>query len=117
MTTFQQASLPVSDPDPASVKAATGRDYTPNSFDHGYTLTEYIARLKVQAAEQMGPTGLEQAIMKRLQGYGLFLAERCFCGCRLKWRMAGGMYIVCARCEQGGLWSDEARKMLNRKGW
>ncbi len=68
----------------------------------------------IQPREQTGPTELEQAIMNKLQGYGLFLAKRCTCGSRLKWPMAGGMYIVCARCEPGGLWSYQAIEMLNR---
>ena len=85
-------------------------------IERGYTLTDHIARLKAQAdeQEQTGPTGLEQAIMNKLLGYGLFLAKRCTCGSRLKWHLAGGMYTVCARCEPGGLWSNQAIEMLNR---
>ena len=84
-------------------------------IERGYTLTDHIARLKAQAdeQEQTGPTDLEQAIMNKLLGYGLFLAKRCTCGSRLKRPMAGGMSTVCARCEPGGLWSYQAIEMLN----
>ncbi len=109
------ASLPASEPAPAPVKAAPAPDCTIAPIERSYTLADHIARLKAQAneQEQTEPTDLEQAIMNKLRGYGLFLAKRCTCGCRLKWHMAGGMYNVCARCEPGGLWSNRAIEMLN----
>ncbi len=111
-----QASLPVSEPAPAPVKAVPAHDGTLIPIERGYTLTDHIARLKAQADEQelTGPSELEQAIMNKLRGYGLFMEKRCSCGCRLKWHMAGGMLTVCARCEPGGLWSRQAIGMLDR---
>lgn len=82
--------------------------------DKGYTLEQHVARMRDQASSRSSaePTPVEQEVIDRLKGYGVFLASPCSCGCRLKWRCLGE--LTCAYCEPGPLWTHKSRSLLEQ---